>query len=275
MSRIYAVTGTASGIGQATRELLESQGHRVVGIDLKDAEVEVDLSSAEARLSLPERVAKASGGSIDAVIAVAGVSALSSLTVKVNYFGARDTVELLRPLLAGSDAPRAAVVASFSALQENEPELVSALEAGDEEAAVALTEKMVEDGRAPLIYASTKRAIAEWVRRVSITSEYAGAGIPINAVGPGVIATPMVAEYLATPEGRAALLTGVPMPLNGPAEPIAVARLLSWLTSAENTHITGQTVFIDGGADVTVRGPHVFEGAKAIEWDLSGTGSVN
>lgn len=267
--RTYAVTGSASGIGLATKELLESQGHRVIGIDLRDAEVEVDLSSPEGRRSLPQLVAEAAGGGLDAIIAVAGVAVMSSLTVKVNYFGARDSVELLRPLLSESAAPRVAVVASFSSLQENDPDLVAALEAGDEDAAVALADTMVEDGRSHFIYASTKRAIAEWVRTVSITPEYAGAGIPINAVGPGVIVTPMTAGYLSTPEGRAALMTGVPMPLNGPAEPIAVAHLLSWLTSAENTHITGQTVFIDGGADVSVRGPQVFGGAKAIEWDLS------
>ena len=34
-----AVTGSASGIGAATRELLEADGHRVIGVDLRDAEV--------------------------------------------------------------------------------------------------------------------------------------------------------------------------------------------------------------------------------------------
>jgi enoyl-[acyl-carrier-protein] reductase (NADH) len=44
------------------------------------------------------------------------------------------------------------------------------------------------------------------------------------------------------------------MPLAGPYEPVAAAELLAWLTSEANGHMTGQTIFIDGGADVVLRG---------------------
>lgn len=132
------------------------------------------------------------------------------------------------------------------------------LHAGDESAAVARADELVEQELGHLIYASTKRAISEWVRIQSITPEWAGAGIPLNAVGPGVIVTPMTAQYLETEEGRNYLAQVVPMPLNGPADPIVVARLLAWITSEENTHLAGQTVYVDGGADVAIRGPHVF-----------------
>jgi NAD(P)-dependent dehydrogenase (short-subunit alcohol dehydrogenase family) len=47
---------------------------------------------------------------------------------------------------------------------------------------------------------------------------------------------------------------GSPMPLGGPFEPLAAAQLLAWLASEENGHMTGQTIFIDGGADVVLRG---------------------
>ncbi len=256
--RTYVVTGSASGIGKATKELLEERGHQVIGVDLKDADIELDLSTPEGRAGLPDAVAAASGGRIDAIVAVAGVAQFTSLTVKVNFFGAVATLEGLRPLLAGSDSPRAVVVSSFSSLQENDPQLVELLHAGDEAAAVARADELVEQELGHLIYASTKRAISEWVRIQSITPEWAGAGIPLNAVGPGVIVTPMTAQYLETEEGRKYLAQVVPMPLNGPADPIVVARLLAWITSEENTHLAGQTVYVDGGADVAIRGPHVF-----------------
>lgn len=52
------------------------------------------------------------------MVAVAGLVASSPVTVGVNYFGAKATLQSLRPLLAGSDAPPAVVVASLAALEE-------------------------------------------------------------------------------------------------------------------------------------------------------------
>jgi len=62
-------------------------------------------------------------------------------------------------------------------------------------------------------------------------------------------------------EARAALDSQVPMPLNYYLEPENVAHLLIWLASVENTHVTGQTIYIDGGSDAVLRGDNV--------WDLA------
>ena len=39
MKRTAVITGSASGIGKATRELLLARGYRVIGVDLHDAEI--------------------------------------------------------------------------------------------------------------------------------------------------------------------------------------------------------------------------------------------
>ena len=49
MMRNIVITGSASGIGLATRKLLESQGDRVIGVDLRDADIVADLSTPEGR----------------------------------------------------------------------------------------------------------------------------------------------------------------------------------------------------------------------------------
>ena len=49
MKRTYVVSGSASGIGAATAALLRDRGDRVVGVDLRDADVVADLSSARGR----------------------------------------------------------------------------------------------------------------------------------------------------------------------------------------------------------------------------------
>ena len=46
MARTIAVSGTASGLGLAVRQRLEAAGDRVVGVDLRDAEVIADLERA-------------------------------------------------------------------------------------------------------------------------------------------------------------------------------------------------------------------------------------
>ena len=109
-----------------------------------------------------------------------------------------------------------------------------------------------------LLYQSSKRAIARWVRRESITPAWAGAGIPLNAVAPATVTTPLTAELLATPEGVAMLDAAVPMPLNYHQPPESIAYLLIWLTSPENTHLAGQVIYDDGGADVSLRGDDIW-----------------
>lgn len=100
--------------------------------------------------------------------------------------------------------------------------------------------------------------MSRWVRRQAAGPEWAGAGIPLNAASPGVIATPMTADLIDTEQEREGLRKVVPMPLNGIAEPIVVARLLAWLNSVENTHLCGQIVYVDGGSDVVLRGDSVW-----------------
>jgi NAD(P)-dependent dehydrogenase (short-subunit alcohol dehydrogenase family) len=257
MARKYVVTGAASGIGKALAEQLRSEGNTVFGVDLRDADVTVDLTTAEGRTTLVEKVTELSGGTIDAIVAVAGLSAPIPATAGVNYFGAIATLDGLRPLLAGSDAPRAAVVASLAALEPVDDLLFAALLSGNETEALERAQAIADmpsDTPSNAIYNSSKSAIALWVRTNAPTDEWAGAGIALNAIAPGVIETPMIAAILATKEGRAALAAGAPAPLNGPAAPAAApAALLAWLTSEQNTHVTGQIIFVDGGAEVIRR----------------------
>lgn len=136
----------------------------------------------------------------------------------------------------------------------SDDELVGLCLAGDEAAALDRAAKLVEAGEGNAIYSSSKAGIARWMRRNAAEPQWAGAGIPLNAIGPGIVVTPMTAELVSTEESRQAMASVVPMPLNGymPAE--APALLHAWLVGAENTHLCGQLVFVDGGSDVVLRG---------------------
>ncbi|WP_062464388.1 SDR family oxidoreductase [Demequina soli] len=255
MARTYVITGAASGIGKATADLLRGQGHAVIGVDLRDADITADLTTAHGRAGLADAVREKAPDGIDAVLAVAGLAHPIPATVAVNYFGMVATLENLRPLLAGSPAPRAAGVSSMASLMEGDAALVDAMVAHDEDAALARAAVLAEDeATGQQIYASTKIAFARWIRTHAATKDWAGASIPLNAVAPGIIRTPMTQDMIASKEAEEQLLQLVPMPLNGVAEPVVVARLLAWLTSEENTHLCGQVVFVDGGSDAVIRG---------------------
>jgi NAD(P)-dependent dehydrogenase (short-subunit alcohol dehydrogenase family) len=254
MSRTFLVTGAASGIGRATAELLGKQGDTVIGADVHDADIVADLGTAGGRSALVAETARRSGGRLDGVLAVAGLATPTPETVAVNYFGSLAVLTGLRPLLAPSPAPRAVAVTSMASLLPVDDVLVGAMLVDDEPGALRRAAELAGTERESQIYASTKRALSLWIRRTAATRDWAGAGLALTAIAPGIIRTPMVADLIATPEGAAALSTMVPMPLNGFAEPIVPAYLLAWLVSVENSHLCGQVIFVDGGSDAVLRG---------------------
>jgi NAD(P)-dependent dehydrogenase (short-subunit alcohol dehydrogenase family) len=260
MSRVAVVTGAASGIGEATKSLLESRGDRVIGADIQDAEIQCDLSTTDGRQVLVDGILARTGGAVDAVYAVAGASQPSPRTAAVNFFGMVATLEGLRPLLARSSAPRAVAVSSAAAIFPVDEQLMSAMLAGHETAAIRRAEQLTEspDNLGHLIYTSSKRAMSRWIRQQAASDEWAGAGIALNAIAPGTIATPMSAPFTTTPESTAALMRRFPMPLGGIAPPGAVAELLAFLGSERNTHLCGQIIYVDGGSDVVRRGDTVW-----------------
>lgn len=188
--RKIVVTGSGSGIfGASLVKILRERNAVPIGVDINPGDgvdVVADLSTAEGRDTMVSKVNEISGGVIDGVVANAGVLTYNSTEVKVNFFGAVATLEGLRPLLLKSPAPRAAVVSSVTCIMpQYQLELVNTILTGDEDAAVKMASEMAKDPRqAALIYASTKRALATWVRKTSVTEDWAGQGIVLNAVGP-------------------------------------------------------------------------------------------
>ncbi|TAM90466.1 MAG: SDR family oxidoreductase [Jatrophihabitans sp.] len=253
MARRAVVTGSASGIGRATAALLAAQGCEVLGVDLAGADVCADLGTPAGRAR-----AAAAVGEVDVAVACAGITGANPAIPSVNFFGVVEFLERLRPALARGTDPRAAVIGSVSSVHPLDEQIVAACLERDEAAARARAEQVLAAGHAPLLYSSSKAALARWVRRAAPTPEWAGAGIALNAVAPGVVLTPMSDPLVADPQMQQIMARAVPMPLNGYAPPEAVAAPLAFLVSPANTHVTGQVLFVDGGAEAILRGNAVW-----------------
>jgi NAD(P)-dependent dehydrogenase (short-subunit alcohol dehydrogenase family) len=268
VTRTYVITGSATGIGSALHEIVRARGGRTIGVDLYGADVVADLGHPSGRRRAIEAIGDLADGTIDAVVACAGLSAAGASAqtaararhddpraiIAVNYFGAVATLEGLRPLLTRAPHPRAAVIASAGLLAADDPQLVALCLDGEEGQALARAALR----RGQDAYHASKRAIARWVRRTAPGPDWAGAGIALNAVAPGLTDTPQAHGIVADAGRRARTLERWPMPLGGPGSPEHVAALLAFLTSPENARVTGQVIFVDGGAEAVLRGEDIW-----------------
>ena len=97
-------------------------------------------------------------------------------------------------------------------------------------------------GRA--MYHATKHGVIGLTKSAAL--EYAARGIRINAVCPGTIETPMVAEMLAKePEAMKEIMRDQPIGRLGRPEEIAAAVL--WMCSPGASFVVGHALAVDGG----------------------------
>jgi NAD(P)-dependent dehydrogenase (short-subunit alcohol dehydrogenase family) len=247
-----AVTGSASGIGAAVRARLERAGARVLGVDLRDAEVIADLGTSEGRTAATAGVLAAADGRLDGLVACAGLGPhveLWSTIVSVNYFGAQALCDGLRPALAAAKPAAAVIVSSNSStVPGSEGPVVDACLAGDE----AEARRIALEQSGHQAYAGSKLALTRWMRRNATSAEWAGAGIRLNAVAPGPVTTPLLQAGLDHPIYGPAI-RGFPVPLGGFGTTEQIAAAVAFLLDPEAAFCCGSVLFVDGGTDALLR----------------------
>lgn len=251
----YALTGSASGIGAALKKALDAQGHTVITIDIKDADIQADLTTPEGRLATAAKVRERAPDGLDGFVPLAGLgggSAPDLLITRLNYFGTVELVEALRPELAKKSGAVVLLCSNSAPMDVVDQVFLDSLLAGDEQQAVKLAEAISPGTH----YMQTKRALNYWMRRNAMV--YGREGIRMNAVAPGPILTPMTRPLFESEEYAPVmehLLAATPIERAG--EPEEVVNCILFLLGPGASYVHGSLLFVDGGYDAHSRQDHI------------------
>jgi cyclopentanol dehydrogenase len=238
--KVALITGAARGMGAAEARLFASEGAAVAVADVLDdlmagvvreigtrggtaRAYHLDVTSEDEWAAVTRRLAEDFGG-LDILVNNAGISgshaqaadttledwnAVLAVNQTGSFLGIKHVVPLLRARGGGAIVQ---IASTFSA--RGAPELAA--------------------------YASTKAAVTGLAKHAAMA--YAGAGIRVNSVHPGLTDTPMVDLSLPA---MVPIVAATPMGRTGRPEEIAYAVL--FLASDEASFITGAELFVDGG----------------------------
>lgn len=253
---VYAVTGSASGMGKQAADKLRAAGHTVIGVDLRDADVVANLSTPDGRAAAAEQVLALCAGRLDGAVLAAGIGPTPKATrliLQVNYFGVVELLEALRPALAATGTAKVVVIGSNSAttVPAVPRAAIRALLAG-KAAKSARRLSLFGPGAPSLAYAASKIAVSRWVRRQAVQPSWAGAGIRLNALAPGAIMTPLLEKQLADPL-QAEAVRRFPVPVGGFGDPSQLGDWMLFMLSDAAEFLCGSVIFVDGGSDAYFR----------------------
>jgi glucose 1-dehydrogenase len=243
--KIAIITGADSGIGQATAEAFARAGANVCITYHSDAE------GAEETRARVERAGR------QAHVVQADVSDAAS--VEKLFAGTRERLGL--PDLLVANAGRGM---SGMPVAEMEEEALMEILRTDLVGPVFCARAFVNarksaGGRGRLIfigsvaghlptpesapYGMAKAGVNSLVR--SLSREVAEDKINVNAIAPGMIATPMTQARLDDPKAREEAMKNIPW--HRPGQPEEIAGLALFLASDQADYVTGQTFVMDGG----------------------------
>ena len=242
--RVALITGSTSGIGAATARRLARDGYTVALHSRSSADVgkrmatelagasyhQADLADEQATRDLVASVLQ-QHGRLDVLVNNAGQS------IRIPHADLKAaTPAVWRRMLDVN------LIAPFVLITEAEPALRQSAEAGRPAAIVNIgTHAGVRPKGASIPYATAKAGLHHVTRLLALAL---GPDIRVNCVAPGLVETPMGADWPEATE-----LWNTRSAMRRPAKPEDIADLVAALVA--NDYVTGEIVIADGGLNLT------------------------
>ena len=241
--RAAIVTAGASGIGRGIVSRLVAEGALVVVGDIDEA----GLDDVAKELGVVTRRCDATDEADVTALVEAAVSELGRLDCAFNVAGLGLGGAVLD--IAAEDWDRVLSVSLRSTFLCTKHEGRRMVEQGDGGAIVNIASiNAIQPAEGSASYNAAKAGVVNLTMTAAI--ELGAAGVRVNAVGPGLVRTPMTQDTLmAFPPVVAAFRDATPLERVG--EPADIAAAATFLASDDATWITGQTLYVDGGQTIT------------------------
>ena len=242
--KVAIVTGGASGIGLSTVEAFVKEGARVVVADLSEDGigevmtslghdsvdgVTMDVRDEDSVAALVEQTV-ARFGRLDIAFNNAGIGGFSP----IQDYPLDDWDRVISVCLTGV----------FLCMKHEAAQLIKQGTGGSIINTASLNAVQPAEGFAA--YCAAKGGVSMLTKVGAL--ELGRHKIRVNAVGPGLINTPLTAGLTGVPALKEAFVQESPMGRVG--EPEDVANLVTFLAGDDSTLISGQTYYIDGGANM-------------------------
>ncbi|VTU40486.1 Glucose 1-dehydrogenase 2 [Variovorax sp. PBS-H4] len=234
--RAAIVTAAASGIGRAIALRLHEEGARVLAVDI-NAEGLAALPRSETMRTF---VADVTGDEAPQAIVDECLRHFGGIRVLVNNAGLgncppfHETTDADYRKFADINQKATFMItrAAFPALLASKGVVLN----------IASTLGVV-GYRRQAVYSMAKAGVIGLTR--NLAADYADQGIRVNAIAPGIIATPQTAGRLNTARFQATIVGTTPM--GRPGTPEEIAGAAAFLCSDDAGYVTGQVLAVDGG----------------------------
>jgi NAD(P)-dependent dehydrogenase (short-subunit alcohol dehydrogenase family) len=241
-AKTVVVIGAGGGIGEACATAIGAQGAHTVCLDLNG-----DRAAATAQ------AIKAAGGSAESAVLdlVDGDATTAALDKVASERGRLDglvctpAVNVRKPILKYSLAEFDTVVnlnlrGNFAALMAA-GRIMTAQKSGSVVLFSSIRSIVTEPGQS--VYSMTKAGILQLAKTAA--TEWAPHGVRVNAIGPGVIETPLTAPIKNNADWYNAY--AMKNPMNRWGQPGEMAGPTIFLLSDASSYVTGTIIYADGG----------------------------